>query len=194
MGRRVLSQKLERATLEFTEPVISATLASLPSDEDPVPHTDAAVTGSIKQLTGVWGPDVRACQKSISKRTGYLPMVITSSKAQAGEAFCRFQNVQQSGREWLVTAQCGAGPKRWKSRVSLVLSGSRLSWKSARGTQDTSDAVRSVWQRDERCQRKEFGPAILHLEALTSTTRLQNIRTGGSRLPANACPSGRRIR
>lgn len=147
-----LSRRFEtlRAQAEFTawlqEPT-SVTLGTGESFEAPAApslsaandaslDTDMTVTGSVKQLAGMWGPDVSACRSTTSKRSGFLPMVIASNKARAGEATCWFRDVQQSGSQWAVIAQCAAGKKRWTSRVKLVLSGSRLSWRSGRGTQD----------------------------------------------------------
>jgi hypothetical protein len=102
------------------------------------------VTGSVRPLVGTWGPDERACSKASSERSGLIPMSISSGVARAGGAVCAFKDVQQNGNRWVAIAQCAAGRKRWTSRVTLVLSGRRLSWASERGSQDYLRCGRTV--------------------------------------------------
>ncbi len=87
-------------------------------------------------VAGLWGPTADACSASEDRRRGLLPVVINDRGARAGSVSCSFKDKTATGvNSWSVVAQCRNGQERWTSTVRLALSGSRLTWTSARGSQ-----------------------------------------------------------
>jgi hypothetical protein len=87
-------------------------------------------------VAGLWGPTASACSTSAAQRQGMLPMVIDDRGARAGGVSCSFKDKTATGmNSWSVLAQCRNGQERWTSSVRLALSGSRLTWRSERGSQ-----------------------------------------------------------
>jgi hypothetical protein len=85
-------------------------------------------------FAGVWGPDDSACTPR-TNRAGYLPAVITAQGAFAGETSCAFRNAKPTANGWSVSATCQSPKGRWTTQVRLTVTGRRLIWSSARGTQ-----------------------------------------------------------
>ena len=85
-------------------------------------------------FVGVWGVDTSACSPRIN-RAGFLPTVIDSGGASAGETFCNFQRKKRTAHGWEVVASCSNTRDRWTANVRLMLVGEQLIWASERGTQ-----------------------------------------------------------
>jgi hypothetical protein len=85
-------------------------------------------------FVGRWATDVKACSPKAGKG-GYLPTVIESNRARAGETSCSFKDKRQTGERWQVTAECAAPRERWTARIQLVVKQDRLTWTSERGSQ-----------------------------------------------------------
>jgi uncharacterized membrane protein/peptidoglycan hydrolase-like protein with peptidoglycan-binding domain len=85
-------------------------------------------------VVGVWAADVSACSAG-ANRKGFVPAVIRSDGAQAGETICAFDTKKRTSGAWNVSATCSNGRERWKTNVRLVADGNRLTWTSQRGTQ-----------------------------------------------------------
>src|SRR5262249_53407837 len=109
----------------------------LPADE----AWDAATERSLfdenlgtDAFVGVWGVDASACSPRLN-RGGFLPTVIDSGGASAGETFCNFQRKKRTTSGWEVVANCSNTRDRWTANVRLMLVGEQLIWTSERGTQ-----------------------------------------------------------
>lgn len=87
-----------------------------------------------KPFAGVWAPDAAACSPRQNHR-GYLPAVINSEGAWAGETSCVFGSAQQTGSTWRFSAVCSNARRKWKADVRLTVTGDRLIWASQRGSQ-----------------------------------------------------------
>jgi hypothetical protein len=85
-------------------------------------------------FVGRWGPDALACSRG-PRKGGFLPTMIESSGARAGEVTCAFKEKRQSGDAWDITAQCAKGRERWTARIRLAVKNDRLTWTSERGSQ-----------------------------------------------------------
>ncbi|HYF56113.1 MAG TPA: hypothetical protein VEA41_17805 [Salinarimonas sp.] len=103
-----------------------------PVDGIPLPPRRDIAEGT--PFAGVWAPDAAACSPRQNRR-GYLPAVINSEGAWAGETSCVFGSGQQVGSTWRFPAVCSNARRKWKADVRLTVTGDRLVWASQRGTQ-----------------------------------------------------------
>lgn len=94
------------------------------------PHVAEVAVG----FAGVWAPTDGACSPR-ANRGNYLPAVIDAQGAFAGETSCAFRHARADQGGWTVSATCANPKGRWSTQVRLVVSGNRLTWSSARGTQ-----------------------------------------------------------
>jgi hypothetical protein len=105
---------------------------------EPAPKTaqvePAAERRSDELFEGIWAPTEKACSPAPS-RSGYLPAVINSEGAWAGETTCAFKASKRTGDTWSIDAVCSDTRSRWKANVRLSVAGNRLTWKSQRGSQ-----------------------------------------------------------
>ncbi|NNM75190.1 hypothetical protein [Enterovirga aerilata] len=81
---------------------------------------------------GVWAPAEADC--ATLDESGYLPLLVGSTKAAAGGATCRYKSTEPDGRVWRVTAVCSDGSGTWTAHVGLEEAAGRLRWTSERGT------------------------------------------------------------
>ncbi len=103
-----------------------------PVDGIPLPPRRDIAEGT--PFAGVWAPDAAACSPRQNRR-GYLPAVINSEGAWAGETSCAFASGQQTGSTWRFSAVCSNTRRKWKADVRLTVTGDRLIWASQRGSQ-----------------------------------------------------------
>jgi uncharacterized membrane protein len=109
----------------------------LPEDEIWDAATERSLFGEnleTEAFVGVWGVDASACSPRLN-RSGFLPTVIDSGGASAGETFCNFQRKKRTARGWDVVASCSNTRDRWIANVRLMLVGEQLIWTSERGSQ-----------------------------------------------------------
>jgi uncharacterized membrane protein/peptidoglycan hydrolase-like protein with peptidoglycan-binding domain len=110
----------------------------LPPDEVWDEATERSLFGgspeSLEPFVGVWGVDAGACSARLN-RNGFLPAVIESEGAWAGETFCAFRNKKRTARGWEVVANCANAQDRWTANVRLTIVGEQLIWTSERGSQ-----------------------------------------------------------
>jgi uncharacterized membrane protein len=85
-------------------------------------------------FVGVWGVDASACSPRPG-RSGFLPAVIGSRGAHAGETSCTFESKRRTARGWNVVANCANAQDRWTANVRLMIIGDQLTWTSERGSQ-----------------------------------------------------------
>jgi len=85
-------------------------------------------------FVGVWGADASACSPRPG-RSGFLPAVIGSRGAHAGETSCTFASKRRTARGWNVVANCANAQDRWTANVRLMIIGDQLTWTSERGSQ-----------------------------------------------------------
>jgi hypothetical protein len=85
-------------------------------------------------FVGIWGVDASACSPRLN-RSGFLPAVIDSEGAWAGETFCSFRSKKRTPRGWDIVANCSNAQDRWTANVHLMLVGEQLMWTSERGSQ-----------------------------------------------------------
>jgi hypothetical protein len=84
-------------------------------------------------FTGVWAANERACSPQL-KRGGYLPTIINTEGAWAGETTCAFKSTKRDGSAFVVSAVCSDPYKSWRSLVRLTVHDGRLTWKSQSGS------------------------------------------------------------
>jgi hypothetical protein len=84
-------------------------------------------------LLGKWVPHKDACADP--EGTEYLPLVISRSKATAGDGSCTFVSKKRVGKLWNVVAECSDGEATWRSNVTLAAGRDELTWSSERGAQ-----------------------------------------------------------
>lgn len=89
----------------------------------------------LEAFVGIWGADAGACSARLN-RGGFLPAVIESEGAWAGETFCAFQKKRRTTRGWELVASCSNSRERWTAHVRLALVGEQLIWTSERGAQN----------------------------------------------------------
>ena len=89
---------------------------------------------SAEPFVGRWAADMRACSNKAAK-SGYLPTVIETSRARAGDVSCSFIDKRQTGGTWRVVAQCASGAEKWTAHIDLTVAAVRLTWTSERGSQ-----------------------------------------------------------
>jgi uncharacterized membrane protein len=109
----------------------------LPADEIWDAATERTLFGEnleTEAFVGVWGVDASACSPRLN-RGGFLPTVIDSGGASAGETFCNFQRKKRTAQGWDVVASCSNTRDRWTANVRLMLVGEQLIWTSERGSQ-----------------------------------------------------------
>jgi len=85
-------------------------------------------------IVGVWAPDASPCTVR-NFRDGFLPTIINTDGAWAGDTFCIFRNQKKTETGWGVIANCSNGRERWTAPVRLSVKGDRLTWTSKRGVQ-----------------------------------------------------------
>jgi len=85
-------------------------------------------------IVGVWAPDASPCAVR-NFRDGFLPTIINTDGAWAGDTFCIFRNQKKTETGWGVIANCSNGRERWTAPVRLSVKGDRLTWTSKRGVQ-----------------------------------------------------------
>jgi len=85
-------------------------------------------------FVGRWAGDMKACSHKATK-SGYLPTVIETRRARAGDASCSFTEKRQAGSTWRLVAQCTSGAERWTAHIEVAVVGDRLTWTSERGSQ-----------------------------------------------------------
>jgi uncharacterized membrane protein len=110
----------------------------LPADEIWDEATERSLfSGSAENaapFVGIWGVDASACSPRLN-RNGFLPAVIDSEGAWAGETFCSFRSKKRTPRGWDIVANCSNAQDRWTANVHLILVGEQLMWTSERGSQ-----------------------------------------------------------
>ncbi len=89
---------------------------------------------NAEPFVGVWGADASACSPRPG-RNSFLPAVIDSRGAHAGETFCAFESKKRTARGWDVVANCWSAQDRWTANVRLMIVGDQLTWTSERGSQ-----------------------------------------------------------
>ena len=85
-------------------------------------------------FVGRWGPDAMACSRG-PRKGGFLPTMIESSGARAGDVTCAFKEKRQTGEAWDIVAQCTKAREHWTARIRLAVKNDRLTWTSERGSQ-----------------------------------------------------------
>ncbi|HEX2724857.1 MAG TPA: peptidoglycan-binding protein [Beijerinckiaceae bacterium] len=85
-------------------------------------------------FVGRWGPDAQACSRG-ARKGGFLPTMIESSGARAGDVTCAFKEKRQAGEAWDIVAQCTKARERWNAHIRLAVKNDRLTWTSERGSQ-----------------------------------------------------------
>jgi hypothetical protein len=96
---------------------------------------DSLATASVEDsYEGIWAPERRACSPRLNRKR-LLPAVINSDGAWAGDTSCSFTSNKRTGNTWSFAAMCSNSRTNWKTTVNLTVTGNRLTWKSARGTQ-----------------------------------------------------------
>jgi hypothetical protein len=86
-------------------------------------------------FVGRWASDTKACSSRAAKG-GYLPTIIETKRARAGDVTCAFGDKRQVAGTWHVVAQCSTGQERWTARIQLTVKEDRLTWFSERGSQE----------------------------------------------------------
>jgi hypothetical protein len=112
-------------------PLDSTASVPEPSGDPPEPLATALADDPYQ---GIWAPNRRACSPRLNHK-GFLPAVISSDGAWAGDTSCAFASTKRTGNKWSFAAMCSNSRASWKTTVSLTVTGNRLTWKSARGTQ-----------------------------------------------------------
>ena len=92
-------------------------------------------------IVGVWAPDASPCTAR-NFREGFLPTIINTDGAWAGDTFCIFRNQKRTEKGWGVIANCSNSRERWTAQVRLSVKGDRLTWASKRGVQVYTTASR----------------------------------------------------
>jgi hypothetical protein len=78
-------------------------------------------------FVGKWGTDAAQCRDA--------PLTISVRRAQATGAACEFHSTQRvSSKAWRLQAKCADETQSWSTSIRLAISGSKLTWSSARGT------------------------------------------------------------
>lgn len=85
-------------------------------------------------FVGRWGSDAMACSRG-PRKGGFLPTMIESSGARAGDVTCAFKEKRQAGETWDIVAQCSKARERWTAHIRLAVKNDRLTWTSERGSQ-----------------------------------------------------------
>jgi hypothetical protein len=85
-------------------------------------------------FVGRWAADAKACSHKATK-SGYLPTIIETRRARAGDASCSFTEKRQAGNTLRFVAQCVSGSQRWTAHIELAVVADRLTWTSERGSQ-----------------------------------------------------------
>ena len=86
----------------------------------------AANTSDIS-FTGGWAIDLVECRDS--------PIKITARRAEALGTACEFHSTQREGSNvWRLRAECASKTERWNANIRLMVSTSKLTWSSERGT------------------------------------------------------------
>jgi hypothetical protein len=117
--------------------MLAQTPLSLPTSVPESPAEGAeplAAAPADDSYEGIWAPNQRACSPRLNRK-GFLPAVISSDGAWAGDTSCAFASTKRTGNKWSFAAMCSNSRASWKTTVSLTVTGNRLTWKSARGTQ-----------------------------------------------------------
>lgn len=110
----------------------------LPSDEIWDEATERTLfsdnPATLEPFIGIWGITASACSARLN-REGFLPAVIESEGAWAGETFCAFRAKKRTRQGWDLVATCSNARDRWTANVRLALAGAQLVWASERGVQ-----------------------------------------------------------
>jgi hypothetical protein len=86
----------------------------------------AANTSDISFIGG-WGIDLAECRDS--------PIRITARRAEAFGTACEFRSTErESSNVWQLRAQCASKTERWNANIRFMVSTSKLTWSSERGT------------------------------------------------------------
>jgi hypothetical protein len=116
---------------------VAETAAPIRNVEEPssTPDFDDNRTAQVPAtIVGVWAPDASPCTAR-NFREGFLPTIINTDGAWAGETFCIFRNQKKTETGWGVIANCSNNRERWTAQVRLSVKGDRLIWASKRGVQ-----------------------------------------------------------
>jgi hypothetical protein len=73
-------------------------------------------------IVGVWAPDASPC-RARNFREGFLPTIINTDGAWAGDMFCIFRNQKKTETGWGVIANCSNSRERWTAQVRLFVKG-----------------------------------------------------------------------
>jgi hypothetical protein len=103
------------------------------SEPRPAGSMPAPSSTFSSMLLGKWVPHKDACTDPDA--TDYLPLLISRSKATAGDGTCTFVSKKRVGKLWNVVAECSDGDSTWTSNVSLSAARGELTWSSERGAQ-----------------------------------------------------------
>jgi len=95
---------------------------------------DSRTAQAQATIVGVWAPDASPCTAR-NFREGFLPTIINTDGAWAGDTFCIFRNQKKTETGWGVIANCSNSRERWTAQVRLSVKGDRLTWASKRGVQ-----------------------------------------------------------
>jgi hypothetical protein len=101
------------------------------------PTQEALFSANARQadaFVGRWGPDAVACSRG-PRKGGFLPTMIESNGARAGDVTCAFREKKQAGEAWDIVAQCSNRRESWTARIRLAVKADRLTWTSERGAQ-----------------------------------------------------------
>lgn len=116
--------------MEIVPIKVAAQQAQLPAA--PVAHAMGAA--AAEPVAGIWAPNATACSLR-DLRDGWLPTIIDSQGARAGDTFCTFRNLKQIATGWRVVASCADAHERWTAVVRLSVQHDHLIWASNRGRQ-----------------------------------------------------------
>jgi hypothetical protein len=116
-------------------PVFTTMAGQLPPASTSLAEDDrTAPAAASEDFVGVWAVNAKACIPNV-EREGFLPTIINTHGAWAGETTCAFKGGgQREGHSWTFAAVCSDATKRWKSDVQLTVKGRRLTWKSQTGS------------------------------------------------------------
>ena len=116
--------------MEIVPIKVAAQQAQLPAA--PVAHAMGAA--AVEPVAGIWAPNATACSLR-DLRDGWLPTIIDSEGARAGDTFCTFRDLKQIATGWRVVASCADAHEHWTAVVRLSVQHDHLIWTSNRGRQ-----------------------------------------------------------
>ena len=101
---------------------ISAPVRNLQETPTAPDFDDNRTAPAQATIVGVWAPDASPCTARNS-REGFLPTIINTDGAWAGDTFCIFRNQKWTEKGWGVIANCSNSRERWTAQVRLFVKG-----------------------------------------------------------------------